>query len=316
MSKIAIFGAAGAIGQSVAETLRTQGTPYRVVGRSESTLIKVFGADPLAEIVVWNPDDPLSVRNAAKGIDTIIYLVGVNYWEFDLHPQLMQKTLDGAIAEGVSRFVLSGTVYPYGKPHSGLIRESHPRNPHTFKGKMRKAQEDILLAADAAGKIKATVLRLPDFYGPGVDKSLLDNAFKAAISGKTAQLIGPIDTPHEFIFVPDAGPALIELAKEEKAYGKVWHFAGSGITTQREMVKQIFSCVGRSPQFIVVSPWMVKIIGVFDKFMRELVEMSYLHTDPVLMDDSALYQLLPYLKKTPYKDGIHKTIEAEKRSRV
>ena len=36
---------------------------------------------------------------------------------------------------------------------------------------MRLAQEELLLAADRAGRIKATVLRLPDFYGPGVDKS-------------------------------------------------------------------------------------------------------------------------------------------------
>jgi hypothetical protein len=41
------------------------------------------------------------------------------------------------------------------------VREDHPREPHTFKGRMRKAQEDLLLAAHAEGRIQATVLRLP-----------------------------------------------------------------------------------------------------------------------------------------------------------
>jgi hypothetical protein len=51
----------------------------------------------------WNPDDPQSIRQAAEGIETIIYLVGVNYWEFQLHPVLMQRTINGAIASGVQR---------------------------------------------------------------------------------------------------------------------------------------------------------------------------------------------------------------------
>jgi len=64
MGKIALFGAAGAIGNSVAAALRQQNQPYRVVGRNSPELEKSFGMDPLAEIVTWNPDDPASVRAA------------------------------------------------------------------------------------------------------------------------------------------------------------------------------------------------------------------------------------------------------------
>jgi len=176
MSKVALFGAAGAIGQSIASTLSSKGRPYRVVGRSEGSLRTAFGHDPLAEIVRWNPDSPESVQVAASGIETLIYLVGVNYWQFELHPLLMQRTLDGAIAAGVKQIVLIGTVYPYGRAQSERVREDHVRSPHTFKGRMRKAQEDLLMQAAAAGRIKATVLRLPDFYGPGVEASLIHGA--------------------------------------------------------------------------------------------------------------------------------------------
>jgi uncharacterized protein YbjT (DUF2867 family) len=111
--KTALFGAAGAIGRSIAAALRQAGRPYRVVGRSAAPLTGSFGDDPLAEIVTWNPDDAESVRGAAHGIETIVYLVGVNYWQFKLHPQLMAKTLAGAVAEGVEHLLLIGTVYPY-----------------------------------------------------------------------------------------------------------------------------------------------------------------------------------------------------------
>jgi nucleoside-diphosphate-sugar epimerase len=191
--------------------LRQAGRPYRVVGRSRAPLTESFGHDPMAEIVTWNPDDPASVRAAAHGIDTVVYLVGVNYWQFELHPQLMAKTLAGAVAEGVERLLLIGTVYPYGRARTERVRKDHPREPHTFKGKMRKAQEDLLLEAHAAGRIKGAVLRLPDFYGPEVDKSFLHGAFVAAATGGTANLIGPLDVPHEFVFVPDVGPVVVRL---------------------------------------------------------------------------------------------------------
>ena len=79
MSKVALFGAAGVIGQSIASALRSKGRPYRVVGRTEASLREAFGADPLAEIVTWNSDSPASVLAAAKGVETLIYMVGVNY---------------------------------------------------------------------------------------------------------------------------------------------------------------------------------------------------------------------------------------------
>ncbi len=307
---IALFGASGAIGKSVAAALRAEGRPYRVVGRSAEALRQNFGDDPLAEIITWNTDDAASMRVAARGIDTVIYLVGIDYWQFELHPLIMQKALDAAIAENVRHFVLSGTVYPYGLPQTGKVKEEHPRRPHTYKGKMRKQQEDLLMLADKAGKIRGTVLRLPDFYGPGVDKSLVDSVFKAATGGSRAMMIGPIDTPHEFVYVPDAGPVLLALAANDKAYGRTWHFAGAGVISQRDFAHKVFTQAGAMPRMMVFGKWMVRLSGLFDKFMRELVEMHYLQTSPVLLDDSDLRKLLPGLVKTSYEQGIRQTLAA------
>ncbi len=54
----------------------------------------------------------------------------------------------------------------------------------------------------------------------------------------------------------------------------------------------------------------VRLMGLFDPFMRELVEMHYLQTTPVLLDDSALTRLIGPLKKTPYAAGLQLTYEA------
>jgi nucleoside-diphosphate-sugar epimerase len=309
MDKIALVGAAGAIGKTIASALRSQGQAYRVIGRNRVNLEKSFADDPLAEIVTWNPDDAASVRSALRAADTLVYLVGVPYHQFHLHPVLMQRTLDGAIAEGAQRIVLIGTVYPYGLPKSTPVAESHPREPHTFKGQMRKAQEDVLLKAHASGAIQGTILRLPDFYGPGVESSFLHSLFPAAAQGGTANMVGPIDTPHEFVFVPDVGPVVLALANKPEAYGKWWNFAGAGSITQREIADQVFAMAGRKPKLRVAGKMTLRLLGLFNPFMRELVEMHYLMTTPVLMDDSALVNLLGNVYKKPYPEGLTQTLD-------
>lgn len=309
--KIAFFGATGAIGNSIARSLSAQRTPYRVVGRGRAALERDFGADPLAEIATWDPDFPASVRTAAQGIDTIIYMVGVDYTRFELHPELMRRTLDGAIAAGVKRILLIGTVYPYGCPQTIPVREDHPRAPHTFKGRMRKAQEDVLFDAHASGRIDVAVLRLPDFYGPGVgDKSYLASAFQAAIDGGTADLIGPIDAPHEFVFVPDVGPVVVRLSAEPAAWGRTWQLAGAGTTTQQTMLEEISRQAGHRIRSRVVGKTMLRLLGLFKPMLREIVEMHYLLTTPVILDDSDLQSLIGPIAKTSYAEGVRRTLAA------
>jgi len=310
MGTVALWGANGAIGRTVAATLSAQGRPYRVVGRSRDSLERQFGADPLAEIAIWDPANPESIRAAAAGIETIVYLVGVDYWRFDLHPVLMRATLEGAAAAGVARMLLVANVYPYGRARTNPVREDHPREPHTFKGRMRLEQEDLLLAADREGKLRGAVLRLPDFYGPGVEKSIVNELFTAGAAGKTANLIGPIDPPHEFVFVPDVGPVIVRLIDEPAAYGRVWHLGGAGVTTVRALVDLVERELGRPVKTLVAGKTMLRLLGLFNPLLRELVEMHYLATDPVILDDSALRELLGPISKTSYDDGVRACLAA------
>ncbi|MGA2602175.1 MAG: NAD-dependent epimerase/dehydratase family protein [Bryobacteraceae bacterium] len=308
--KVTLLGAAGATGKSIADAFVRQGREYRVVGRNRASLESAFGRDPKVEIVTWNPDDPASARAALRGSGTIVYLIGVPYDQFHLHPVLMRKTLDAAIAEGVERLLLIGTVYPYGPPQTTPVKEDHPREPNTFKGRMRKEQEDLLLAVNAAGKIHGSVLRLPDFYGPKVEKSFLDGLFTAAAKGGTANMLGPIDKPHEFVFVPDVGPAVSALMDKDTAWGRVWHLAGAGVATQRDLIERVFKMAGKKPKYRVAGKTMLRVLGLFNPIMRELVEMNYLLTTPILLDDSALRNLLGDIQKTPYDEGLRISLEA------
>jgi nucleoside-diphosphate-sugar epimerase len=313
MAKTVLLGATGAIGGSIAAEFRKRREPYRVVSRDRASLERAYGADPLAEIAVWSPDDAASARTALRGADAIVYLVGVPYNHFELHPVVMRQTLDAAIAEGVEQMLLVGTVYPYGRAQQTPAREDHPREPHTFKGKMRKQQEDLLLEADAGGKIRGTVLRLPDFYGPRIKNSFLDSLFTAAATGGTANLIAPIDRPHQFVYVPDVGPVVLDLLRHTEAHGRWWHMGGDGSASIQEIVAMVGEIVGTPVKTRVLSLGMLRVIGLFQPILREMVEMNYLLTDPLIMDDSALNTLLGGLKKTPLREGLRQSLEAARR---
>jgi nucleoside-diphosphate-sugar epimerase len=127
-------------------------------------------------------------------------------------------------------------------------------------------------------------------------------------------MLGPIDTRHQFVFVPDVGPVVTALAARPEAYGRWWHFAGSGVITQREVIQRVFQMADRKPRFRVAGKTTLRMLGLFNPMMRELAEMHYLLTNPVLMDDSALQSLFGPLYKTPYDDGLRLSLYAARDS--
>lgn len=312
MKPVAIVGATGVLGETMAAALSAAGRPYRAIGRSSASLETTFGADALAERRTWDPGDPASVKAALEGTETAVYTVGVDYTKFAEHPVLMQAAIDGAIAAGVERMLLIATVYSYGRPRTTPVREDHPREPHTFKGEMRKRQEDLLTTADARGSLRGSILRLPDFYGPRVTKSYISDVFRAAAQGGTAQLVGPADRPHEYVFIPDVPPVILKMLDDSRLYGRAWNLGGPEAITPREFADRVFAAAGRKPRLFIAGPTMVRMVGIFNPLMREVAEMQYLFETPVILDDSALRDALGGLKKTPYDEGIALTLASMK----
>jgi nucleoside-diphosphate-sugar epimerase len=308
MQQVAIFGAAGAIGTAVARELERRGIPFRAVGRSREKLERAFGKMAHAEIFPADLTESRSAGAAARGVDTVIYCVGLPYPSHRLHPVLMRTTVEAAKMVKVARLVLVSSVYGYGVPRSSRVAETHSRNPHTQKGKYRKEQEDIVLGAHAAGGLQSLIVRLPDFYGPNADVGLANPIFHAALQGKTANWVGPVNTLHEFVFVPDTGPVIADLASRDECFGEAWNFGGPGVINTMDFITRIYRAVGRSPKYRTVGAAMLKLLGLFNPTMREVVEMLYLQETPVILDDSKLLAKFP-VKKTSYDEGIEKTLE-------
>jgi nucleoside-diphosphate-sugar epimerase len=304
---LAVFGAAGAIGKAVSAEAKRRGVPVRVVGRSAATLRLAFGDDH--EIVAADLANADDAKRAAAGAESIVHAVGVRYNHFELHPLLMQRVIEAARAQAVRKLVVISNVYSYGLPIAAPVDETHPRNPATYKGRMRKQQEDLALAANSP-TLKTVVLRLPDFYSVDAENSAANEIFKAARDGKAAPVFAPVDRPHEWVYTPDVGAVIFDLLARDDVYGTAYNLAGAGRVTIRDFAARIYEQFGQELKLRIVSTAMLRVLGLFNPILRELVEMQYLQSTPVILDDAKLSRVLGAVKKTTYADGIAATVAA------
>lgn len=123
------------------------------------------------------------------------------------------------------------------------------------------------------------------------------------------QCILPVDTPHEFVFVPEVGPLVADLLVRPEAFGLAYNFAGVDVITLKGVTEQVFAEVGADkPIFRAIQGLPLRFLGLFSPILREMIEMEYLLKTPVLLDDCKLLKVLPNLKKTSYEDGIRCTL--------
>jgi len=252
--------------------------------------------------------------DALRGVDTAVYAVGLPYTNFAQHPVLMAKAVEACVESGVRRLVLISNVYVYGIPKTTPLDESHPLEPCSVKGKMRLDQEEVAFTAHRAGRIQVLVLRPADFYGPDAEVSYAHRIFESALAGKPAPLLSPADTPHQFTFVPDLALSLVSLALVDDAYGEAYNIGGPTATV-RAFAREVYTQVGAPFKTREYGKTMLRLAGIFDRLMRELVEMHYLQEKPVIASDAKLRAILGSVVEAPLKSGIAATL-AYMRSRV
>ena len=310
--KIAILGAAGSIGPIATRELLARGHQVRAVGRNEKRLRE---ACPGAEVVVADIAMPDEALVAVSGADAVLFAVGLPYPDFARYPQLTQNALDAARKANVQEFLLIGTVYPYGRAGAQRVTEDHSLAPHTRKGKARKEQLELVLHAHSS-EFHTAALLLPDFYGPNLQNSYLTAVFEGAVTGKSAPVIGPIDVAHEFLYVPDVGAVIAELFAHPEVFdGSMYNFGGPGTIVPRAMYGRAYEIGGRKPRFIVAGKLLQRIMGIANPLMREMVEMNYLWSEPVVLDDAKLARAIGPPHKTSYEEGIRSGVEAARQAR-
>jgi nucleoside-diphosphate-sugar epimerase len=148
-----------------------------------------------------------------------------------------------------------------------------------------------LMEAHKSGRVRVTIGRASDFFGPrALTSAAGEQVFGRAVDGKSAQVAGDPDQPHTYTYTPDIGKGLVILGEREEALGQAWHLPSPETVTTREFVEMIFEEVGKPARVQAAPKILLRALGLFNPGMRETIEMLYEFEEPFVLDDSRFKQ--------------------------
>lgn len=300
-----ILGANGTIGSLLAKELRTYTNKIRLVSRNPR---KVNDSDELFSADLTLPG---MIDKAVEGSEVIYLVVGLDYnikvWE-EKWPFLMRSAIDACIKYN-TRLVFFDNVYLYDKMSVSDMTEDSPVNPSSRKGMVRKKIAQMLMNEVKCGKLMALIARSADFYGPGNDKSFLNEmVYNNLRKGKNAYWLVDSGKKHSFTFTPDAAKATALLGNTDDAFNQVWHLPTDKNTlTGKEFVQLFAKEMNTKARVSDMPVWMIKIIGLFIPVMKEMPEMMYQYERDYVFNSSKFEKRFD-LKPTPYSEGVKRTI--------
>lgn len=307
-----ILGAGGDISKLLAKELKNYTDKVRLVARNPR---QVNGDD---ELFTANLLDAEQVNSAVKGSDVAYLTVGLTYdvriWQKQW-PVIMQNVIDACINHNC-KLVFFDNVYMYDKNAIPNMTESSPVNPPSQKGKVRAQLVQMINEAIVDKGLKAIIARSADFYGPGAKNGILnilvtDNYAK----GKSANWQSDATKIHSVTYTPDAAKATALLGNTANAYKQVWHLPTSPEKLNgRQLIEIAAGIVNSKPSFMVLPPFLMSIMGLFSRQIKELVEMQYQNNQDYFFDSEKFNKAFQFTP-TSYKEGIRETIEAAKGSR-
>jgi len=303
-----ILGSSGVIGKELAKALPEYTNKIRLVSRNPK---KVNESDEIFKANLFNADETFK---AVKGSEVVYLTVGLQYdtnvWRTQW-PPLMKNVIE-ACKEHNNKLVFFDNVYSYGKVN-GWMTENTPDKPDSEKGKVRAWLNEMIMNEVRQGNLKALIAKAADFYGPETPLSFVKiMVFDNFKKGKKAQWFINVNKKHSFTYTPDAGKGTAILGNTESAYNQVWHLpTNKDVLTGKEFIELAAKAMGVKPEYTVVKKWMVQMLGLFNKIIKENVEMLYQNDSDYLFDSTKFEKAFNY-KPISYEEGIVKTVESIK----
>ena len=302
-SRVDVVIGMGPLGLTVTRLLLAKGRTVRAINRSGKARVP-----PGVEVLAGDIGDPTFAREACRSAAAIYLCAKPPYQRM---ADDFQPIMDGAIAGAVAsqaKLVYADSLYAYGQV-SGELREDLPYAATGRKGKARARLAAQLMAAHTEGRLRATIGRASDFFGPGVIQSAVgERVFGFALAGKAANVTGDPGSRHTYTFVDDFARGLLILGDRDEALGQTWHVPSAETMTTRRFVELIFEELGRPPRIQAAPRWMLSLVGMFDPVVRELSEILYQTERPFVVDHSKFERAFG-AHSTPHPEAIRATLD-------
>ncbi|MBV4360628.1 NAD-dependent epimerase/dehydratase family protein [Pinibacter aurantiacus] len=296
-----ILGVGGDIGNPLAKELKQYTSKVRLVSRHPE---QINGDDELL------PADLLSAEQADKAVAgaSVAYLiVGLKYdlriWQKDW-PTIINNVINACLKHG-TKLVFFDNIYMYDKSAIPHMTEESPLNPPSKKGKVRLQIVEAIRNAISQKGLQALIARSADFYGPGAKHGLLNVLVLDPLSkNKRMSWQSNVHKTHSFTYTPDAAKATAILGNTDSAYGQTWHLPTSSQRwTGEKFITYAASMKGAKTSYNLYSPLLLSLAGLFDRTIKELVEMQYQNNQDYFFDSQKFCKAFNFTP-TSYEVGM------------
>lgn len=302
MSTHVVLGT-GSVGAPLARELAHRGHKVVCINRSGSRT----GLPASAEQRVGDISDPGFAAEALRDADVAYQLTQPPYhrWPQEF-PALQETILKAAEATG-TRLVIGDNLYCYGVVE-GPISDSTPEHPVSTKGALRKSMAQDALAAHDQGRVQVALTRPSNYFGGdyGLTRELLA---RPAMEGRRMAVLGRLDQPHAFAYVPDVARAMADVGTSEDGWGRSWVLPAMAPLTQGELCARLWAEAGRDgrPRVAALRGLTMRMVGLFAPRVRESVEMLYEMERPFLVNASEFEERFGWTA-TALDDAVRQTM--------
>lgn len=297
-----ILGANGQIGKELARELKRNFTSdIRVVSRDAKKINdtdEAFSAD-------------LSIREkvieAVKGSEIAYFTLGLpissELWEQQF-PLILQNVIDACKING-TKIVFFDNTYMYPQDDR-VLTENTVFAPVGRKGRVRKKMAEMVLKEIESGELEAVICRSPEFYGPGKTQSITNTLlFNNIKKGKKLKVPLSTHKKRSLIWTPDASRATALIGNTPDAFGQTWHLpVDKSHPTYKDFIRTASGIYGRDLKYSAVPKFAFKIGALFNKKVKELLELLPRYEHDNIFDDSKFRTRFPEFQVTTYKQGI------------
>jgi len=301
-----ILGSTGTIGNKLTKILPQYTDKIRLVSRNPK---KINENDELFSANLFDAEETLK---AVEGSDVVYLTLGMKYdikvWQTQW-PKLMRNVID-ACKKNNSKLVFFDNIYVYGKVN-GWITEDSPIKPDSEKGKVRAELHKMIMNEVGQGSLKAIIARAADFYGPNTPLGFVNMlVFENYKKGKKAQWLIDVNKKHTYTYTPDAAKGTAILGNTESAYNQVWHLpTNKNVLTGKEFIELAAKAFGVKPEYTILKKWILSMVGLFVKEIKENNEMLYQNNSDYLFDSSKFEKAFNF-QPTSYEEGIAATAKS------
>ena len=314
---VIITGGLGFIGSNLAIKLVGLGANVtlidNMINNSGGNIYNIKDINKYVKVNISDIRDDISMRYLIKGQDYLFNLAGLSGHMFSLKNPIIDLEINCRAQLTILEIcknnnpdiivVYASTRQIYGRPDYLPVDEKHLVNPVDVNGINKAAGERYHSLYNNLYGIRTTILRLTNIYGPRMRiKDALQNFVGLWIckilQDKTIEVWGGKQI-RDLCYIDDVVDALVMVALDEKAYGKIFNIGGIENVNLKVLAETLINIYGSGEYILNDFPTDRKKIDIGDYWSDWNVINKLLGWKPQITLNEGLERTIKY-----YKDNL------------